>query len=186
MLLYTSLTLIAFLPKDADDTPTDDDDVSASPDAAAQFEREQHLVARLVHLMAHEDTDSLFGIYSSARTQFGKGGMRRIRYTLVPLLFSYMRLAQRVKVREGKGEEVEINTRKVFQFIFQIITALAGVDAYQELSLRLFLQAARAADNCGLDAIGYEFMTRAFALYEDIANSELQLNVSRPSSSTDR
>eukprot|EP00947_MAST-08B_sp_MAST-8B-sp1_P005382 g5382.t1 len=166
---------ISPLIKDAADTPTEEDEAAGGPEAAAQFEREQQLVARLVHLMHDDDSDALFAIYSTARTQFGKGGMRRIKFTLVPLLFRYMRLAELVKKRELAGEEVAVNCRKVFQFVFQIITALAGVDAYQELALRLFLQAAKAADNSGLDAIAYEFFTRAYALYEDIANSEMQL-----------
>ena len=41
-------------------------------DAAAEFEREQLLVARLVHLMSHEDTDELFSIYMLSRRHFGQ------------------------------------------------------------------------------------------------------------------
>jgi len=39
----------------------------------------------------------LFQIYTVARKHFGKGGMNRIRYTLVPLVFGYIGLAARLK-----------------------------------------------------------------------------------------
>ncbi|GMH98622.1 hypothetical protein TrST_g10539 [Triparma strigata] len=64
--------------------------------------------------------------------------------------------------------------RKVFQFLHEIVTAMAV--SYPDLSLKLFLQSAVAADNCKFKAIAYEFMSQAFILYEDeLTDSKAQL-----------
>jgi vacuolar protein sorting-associated protein 35 len=60
------------------------------------LETEQLLVSRLVHLMKHSDTDEQFAIYLLARKQFGQGGVKRIKFTLVPLVFAALKLAQKV------------------------------------------------------------------------------------------
>ena len=53
------------------------------------------LVARLVPLLkVPNDTDAQFGLLLSARKQFGQGGVKRIQYTLVPLVFAALRLSQ--------------------------------------------------------------------------------------------
>jgi len=50
------LTFLAPLVRDEDDTPTADDDNQEA------FEEEQRLMARLVHLMLHDDTDRQFRV----------------------------------------------------------------------------------------------------------------------------
>ena len=50
----------------------------------------------LIFFQTDED-GQLFQIYTVARKHFGKGGMNRIRYTLVPLVFGYIGLAARLK-----------------------------------------------------------------------------------------
>ena len=59
--------------------------------------------------------------------------------------------------------------------MLDILKGLSGVDEYQDVSLRLFLQAALSADALGWEAIAYDFMTRASALFEDTADSRLQV-----------
>jgi len=67
-----------------------------------------------------------------------------------------------------------VSCRKVFQFLHEIITALTTT--YPDLSLKLFLQAAVAADKCDFKAIAYEFMSQASILYEDeLTDSKAQL-----------
>jgi vacuolar protein sorting-associated protein 35 len=45
-----------------------------------------------------------------------------------------------------------------------------------ELSLRLYLQCAEAAGDCGLEPVAYEFFTQAFVLYEEeISDSKAQV-----------
>ena len=45
-------------------------------------------------LKVPDDTDAQFGLLLSARKQFGQGGVKRIQYTLVPLVFAALRLSQ--------------------------------------------------------------------------------------------
>jgi vacuolar protein sorting-associated protein 35 len=90
--------LIRPLLKDEEDqttfSPSDDSPIAAT--LLEDFEEEQNLIARLVHLFDNSDTDQLFKVLAAARKHFGQGGVKRIQYTLVPLVFSYLKLAQRI------------------------------------------------------------------------------------------
>ena len=67
-----------------------------------------------------------------------------------------------------------ISCRKVFQFLHEIVTAMATT--FPDTSLRLYLQSAIAADSCKFKAISYEFMSQAFIIYEDeLTDSKAQL-----------
>ena len=162
------LTFIKPLVQDEPGTPTDEQ-------TRDEFADEQRMVARLVHLFHGDSTDALFRIYLEARRHFGHGGTRRIQYTLVPLVFRALQLTHRVHDLEEAGETVASPTRKVFQFIHEIVTALAS--KLPEVSLQLFLQSAIAADRNGpaFKPICYEFVPQAFILYEDMADSKKQL-----------
>merc|ERR1712166_997115 len=70
------------------------------------FATEQRLVGRLISLVRNDDDAQLFQIYTVARKHFGKGGMNRIRYTLVPLVFGYIGLAGRLK-KSGEKKTTE-------------------------------------------------------------------------------
>lgn len=140
-----------------------------------QFDQEQHLVARMFHLIYNDDTDKHFKLYTSARKFFGQGGTQRIEYTLPPLVFGSLEFTKRVHAREQKGEEVELKAKKVFQFVHETICALSP--NYPDLALRLFIHAAQMADVCEYEAIAYEFVTQAFVCYEDeISDSRAQSN----------
>jgi len=143
-----------------------------------EFQEEQLLVARLVHLIRHDDTDSLFRMYVIARKFFGQGGMKRIQYTLVPLVFGALQLARQVYAREQylvsqndqsrddvPSETLQYNSRKIFKFMHEILTAMGT--SYPELTLKLFLQCAQGADQYNFKGIAYEFISQAFILYED-------------------
>ena len=64
---------------------------------AARLEAEQVLVARLAHLMKHDDTDVLFKVLGTARRHFGQGGLSRIKFTLVPLVFRALSLSRDIR-----------------------------------------------------------------------------------------
>lgn len=194
---------------------------------------EQLLVAKLAHLFHHDQTDTLFRIFGVARRYFGQGGLNRIRYTLVPLVFRALALARKVRAIEvaaaqqqenspaapapaveepavagGEPTDAEATTdtneqttdvggdddsaaapaesskpkleapqyssRKVFQFVHEIVTAMAG--SFPSLSLNLFLHCAQEADKCSFKAIAYEFVSQAFIIYEDeLPDSKAQL-----------
>ncbi len=91
-----------------------------------------------------------------------------------------------VDVEEEKeaddDEEIEVedapqfSSRKVLQFIIEIVTAMAT--SYPELSLKMFLEAAQASDSFNYAAIAYEFMKEALLVYEtDIIDSRVQVKL---------
>lgn len=166
------LDLVRPLIKDESDT------APLSDDTRFEFESEQNLVSRLVHLIRSEDTDEQYRLLLAARKHFGQGGPTRIAYTLVPLVFSALDLARRAHDRESKGEQVAVASKKVLQFLHQIVTALN--EQISGVCLRLFLQAAHAADHCKFEAIVYEFMAQAILTYEE----KLDLSVAQYSALT--
>ena len=132
-------------------------------------------VSRLAHLMVNDDTDATFKVLGCARKHFGQGGLQRIKHTLVPLVFRALDLSRKIRKVEAAGEaKLQYSSRKVFQFVHEIVTAMAG--SFPALSLHLFLQCAQEADAAGLGAIAYEFVSQAFILYEDeLPDSKAQL-----------
>ena len=139
-----------------------------------EFEQEQHLVARMFHLIGNEDTDVHFQLYATARKFFGQGGTQRIEYTLPPLVFGSLQLALRIHAREQAGEEsMAVRTKKIFGFIHETISVLTP--HFPEIALRLFMHAAQISDRCAFDAISYEYVVQAFTAYEEeIADSKAQ------------
>jgi len=140
------------------------------------FVEEQNTVASIVHQFDSEDSEQLFLMYVTARKHFGQGGPKRIKYTLIPLVFRALRLALRMKNKEE--EEWAQKVRKVFKFSHETVTALAKTNL-TESSLRLFLQCAQAASKCGsaFETIAYEFIAQAFTIYEEqISDSQAQFN----------
>lgn len=143
------------------------------------FKDEQHLVARTINLMKNDDTDILLRIYVVARTQFTNGGAQRIQFTCAPLVFGALALARRVHAREKAAETdnetpPQFSARKVFQFVIELVTALA--QSQPEQAMKLFLQSTQAADDCGFHAIAYEFVKEALLLYEcEISDSKSQV-----------
>merc|ERR1712146_469593 len=72
------------------------------PPKPPNFEEEQVLVSRLIHLMQNENTDVLFQFFLTAKNHFVKGGPQRVAYTLQPLLFALLKLVHRVRLLENK------------------------------------------------------------------------------------
>jgi len=139
-----------------------------------EFEQEQHMVARMFHLIANDDTDVHFSLYATARKYFGQGGTQRIEYTLPPLVFGSLQLALRIHARETGGDDsMSIKTKKIFGFIHETISVLTP--HFPEVALRLFMHAAAISDRCSYDAISYEYVVQAFTAYEEeIADSKAQ------------
>lgn len=79
---------------------TVDEETGREIPATPEFIEEQQLVAKIVHLMKNDDTDVLLRIYIIARKYFINGTIRRMKYTLGPLVFAVLKLARRVVVRE--------------------------------------------------------------------------------------
>lgn len=56
--------------------------------------------------------------------------------------------------------------KKLFQFLHQTTQALADIPC-AETAFRLFLQCAQAASDCKQEPVAYEFMERAFEIFEE-------------------
>jgi len=56
--------------------------------------------------------------------------------------------------------------KKLFQFLHQTTQALADIPCAETAS-RLFLQCAQAASDCKQEPVAYEFMERAFEIFEE-------------------
>ena len=61
---------------------------------------------------------------------------------------------------------IGVAIKKLFQFLHQTTQALAEIPR-SEAALRLFLQCAQAASECGLEPVTYEFMERAYEIFEE-------------------
>jgi len=87
-------------------------------------------------------------------------------------------LAVTIKSKETEDSEWSGKAKKVFKFAHEAISVLAKTQL-PDLTLRLFLQAAQAANKCGdqFETIAYEFLTQAFLIYEEqISDSNAQFS----------
>ncbi|KAB1204045.1 Vacuolar protein sorting-associated protein 35B [Morella rubra] len=136
-----------------------------------------------------KDLDAMAGdeIICTVKKNILNGGPKRLSFTVPPLIFSALRISQKVvcglqlirqlQVQDGDvaGEEVPATPKKIFQILNQTIEALFVVPS-PELALRLYLQCAEAANDCDLEPVAYEFFTQAFVLYEEeVADSKAQV-----------
>lgn len=161
---------------DPSETPLSIDYSSASRKELDEFEREQLVLSKVVHLIKSDDLDSQYRMLSAARRSFGQGGVFRIRFTLVPLIYRSLTLARDLSSTTPDAA-LAISTREVLQFVHEMVTALASkLEQMSVTCVNLFLQCALVADGCNLEAIAYEFITQAFIVYEDqITNSREQV-----------
>jgi len=67
---------------------------------SASFEKQQSAVAKFIHRLDSPNNSTLFEILGVARKQFYKGGPQRKPFTLVPLCFRYLALAQRLQTQQ--------------------------------------------------------------------------------------
>ena len=161
------------------------------------FEEEQNLVARLVHRLRSEDSDTQYRLLVAARKQFGQGGPRRLVTTHAPARVAQEALglgraltrAAAADLRLGVGRGRGAGARREFargrggggggggraggpalKKVLQFLhqTVAALADVgAHDVALRLFLEAAQLADTAGAEPIAYEFFERAMTVYED-------------------
>lgn len=185
--------------RDRDGAAVSTDEDGREQPVTPAMKEEQQIVARVVHLIKSEDTDTLLRIYVAARKNFTNGGAQRIQFTMPPLVFGALALVRRVIAREIAAasdppleEAPQYIARKVFHFIIEIVNAISA-SGHPEIALKLFLMSAMSADECAglaaaqenmasavapFQAIAYEFMKEALILYEtDITDSKSQVRV---------
>jgi vacuolar protein sorting-associated protein 35 len=168
---------------DPNGTPLSLETSSASRKEVEAFEREQLNLSKVIHLVGSDDLDAQFRMLSVARRAFGQGGVFRIRFTLVPLIYRSLALAREVAIASSVESSAAspavagtVSAREVLQFVHEMVTALASkLEQMSVTCVSLFLQCALVADSGDLEAIAYEFITQAFIVYEDqITNSREQ------------
>ncbi|KAG9146532.1 hypothetical protein Leryth_022593 [Lithospermum erythrorhizon] len=141
------------------------------------FKEEQNSVARVIHLLYNDDPEEMLKIICTVRKHIMTGGPKRLPFTVPPVVFSALKLIRQLQSQDGDlaGEEVPVTPKKIFQLLNQTIEALTWVPS-PELSLRLYLQCAEAANDCDLESVAYEFFTQAFVLYEEeVVDSKAQV-----------
>ncbi|GAB2282859.1 Vacuolar protein sorting-associated protein 35A [Dionaea muscipula] len=141
------------------------------------FKEEQNSVARLIQMLHNNNPQEMLKTITIIRNHVLAGGVKRLPYTVPPLVFSSLKLVRRLQsqTENGAGEEVVSDTKKIFQLLNQIIEAVSNIPV-PELSLRLYLQCAEVANDCDLEPVAYEFFTQAYILYEEeISDSRTQV-----------
>ena len=73
----------------------------------ARFREEQSLVARLIHLLGHDDTDVAYQLLVSARRHVQHGGGGRARVAVPAVVFEALGLLRRVQALEFPGPPPE-------------------------------------------------------------------------------
>ncbi|XP_010679886.2 vacuolar protein sorting-associated protein 35A [Beta vulgaris subsp. vulgaris] len=133
------------------------------------FKEEQNAVARLIQMLHNNDPEEMFKIINIVRKHILAGGVKRLSFTVPPLVFSSLKLIKRLQNQDvdKSGDEAEDGTpKKIFQLLNQLIEALSNAPA-PELALRLYLQCAEAANDTDLEPVACEFFTQAYILYEE-------------------
>ena len=154
------------------------------------FVAEQTNMARLVHCMPVKSMEpaATFAALSCMRKHFGYGGAARVQFTLPPVVMAALALCKRLKptvvaarAEAGEGElsaegaAALASLKGAFKFVHQTCHAL-GSTRQPVKALYLSMQAAVVASSTGF---AYDFASQSFVLYEDIAESRVQVQCLR-------
>ena len=171
----TILTIVGPLVCDQKDGPNAE---AARQEDIEDWEEEQSLMGRLVHLLISDDLDQQYLILTTARKHLSAGGPLRLPHTLPPLVFQAYQLARKFYDIRDNDDKWDAKVEKIFKFCHSTVSTLVKAEM-AELPLRLFLQGALACNSIPFsnqETVAYEFMSQAFSLYEDeISDSKAQL-----------
>ncbi|KAK4361469.1 hypothetical protein RND71_020421 [Anisodus tanguticus] len=141
------------------------------------FMEEQNSVARLIQMLHNDDPEEMLKIICAVKKHILTGAPKRLPFTVPPLIFNCLKLVRGLQNQDENAPEEEASSmpKKIFQILNQIIEALSSVPV-PELSLRLYLECAEAANDSDLEPVAYEFFTQAYILYEEeISDSKAQV-----------
>ncbi|EED89796.1 predicted protein, partial [Thalassiosira pseudonana CCMP1335] len=175
--------------------------LGGDPVRVAQFRDEQELVAKLVNVLDHDDTDVVYQMLNVARKHINSGGAERTTVSMPPIVFSAMRLLRRGKPNDQPSPSnvdeqpaplfltfsKNVNCRKILVFLQKSVAILSPNNP--ELAFKLYLEIAVATDHLAhatlpnfqnasteFSGIAYDFTTQAFLVYEDeISESKAQI-----------
>jgi hypothetical protein len=116
-----------------------------------EFEEGQEAVSKLLHLVYHKsNNDIYFENLSKFKKVISKGGNKRQKYTVPPLIFSLLKLSNEIVVRAQNPPEVDttgeqditsplikIDHARIFKEVQGLIESIQ--EQYPEQALRLYL-----------------------------------------------
>ncbi|CAO1634106.1 unnamed protein product [Parajaminaea phylloscopi] len=121
-------------------------------------------------------SDNQLALLQVARRHFIEGGPLRIRHTLPPLVSSAMRLVRDYQVTREATPDWDLRMTSLFKYIHEVICLLYNKVESSDICLRLFLMAARCADEANYEELSYDFYVQAFTIYEEsVSESKSQL-----------
>ncbi|EQL02660.1 vacuolar sorting protein [Ophiocordyceps sinensis CO18] len=142
-----------------------------------EIAEEQGWLARMVHLLQAEDSDTQFKLLQMTCKAYAEGN-DRVRTTTPPLVTACLKLARRFKAREHYDDNWESQSNALFKFMHSALSNLytrVNNPGAAELPLRLFCSAGQTADMTGFEEVAYEFYAQAFTIYEEsVSDSKAQ------------
>lgn len=159
--------LSPLIKRDGTETFSDDD-----------WHEDQMKVSCIISMFNSTDVETMYAILRKAHDMLRENVNIKGRYTLVPLSFKALKLAQDINRAKSTDEGWEKKAKLVFKFVNDAVTAIKGEEP--QLAFNLYLECAIAAGKMGLSVFAYGFLTKgALALYEDeTAMSQSQLEFS--------
>jgi len=131
-----------------------------------EFDGELSLVASVISLFSNQDLMEMTFILEKAKDHLVEGGPGRLNYTLVPLVFKALQLSQLAHRMESENWEDVAKSALVFSN--KTIKKIAEVENQGLLALKLYLQCAHVAGNCGLGSVAFSFLSRgAYQIFEE-------------------
>jgi len=135
----------------------------------AQFAEEQRCVCKLVYQIGNISVDDQFKILTQMRTIFGKGGNRRLAYTLQPVFHQGLKMIEKIDSERNQGGAPALTYKKVFGFIHKTNSCLVDGQAAPDLAFQNWLIAALAANRVpDSGQICKEFLEQAMTNYDEL------------------
>ena len=192
-------TLIEFIRSLLEDSPDSFDS------EAFEFEYEMQSVAKLIFFVNDSDVTNMTTMYSQLKVIFSKGGLKRMKYTIPPLISAYLLLTSKLSYglwakdntldenkvanfnnfvdleikSENQSEYIEI-IKKLYNDINDCIKLL--ISSYPEMAFRLNLLALHNVNDQKMakntfSEIGRLFCENSITLYnEEISDQETKLS----------
>ena len=109
----TILTIVGPLICDQSDGPTAE---QSRQEDKEEWEEEQSLIGRLVHLLVAPEPDQQYLVLTAARKHLSAGGALRLPHTLPPLVFQAYQLARRFHTAKDADAKWDVKVEKIFKF----------------------------------------------------------------------
>ncbi|KAJ5073751.1 vacuolar protein sorting-associated protein [Anaeramoeba ignava] len=132
----------------------------------SDFQKEQSALCKVIHFFYSDDIEKYFLIFQLLIKELNGTGKVRMKNYIFPLIFSGLKLAQKMRENERNKSEFSISFNQLFDSISTILENL--INFFPEVAFKLFLQTAQAANKCRLEKVAYEMMLKAITIYGDV------------------